>query len=253
MQQGKKVYFASDFHLGIPSHAKSIAREKIICQWLDDIKNDAEHIYLVGDLFDFWFEYKTVVPKGHIRFLGKLAELRDANIPITCFKGNHDMWQFGYLKDELGIELIDGNIEAEYNNKQFLIGHGDGKGPGDKGYKMLKKLFRSNLCQWLFARLHPNFSIGIANYFSRKSRVAGGEVEQFLGNEEEWLVQYCRRKLQVKEYNYFVFGHRHLPLDIKLSDKSRYINLGDWITHFTYAIFDGENLELKTYNTAANN
>ncbi len=243
-----KIYFASDFHLGIDTDKSSRERERIICKWLDDIKVDAHKIYLVGDLFDFWFEYKTVVPKGFVRFLGKLAELRDAGIEIEVFTGNHDMWLFDYFEDELAIPIHRKQIQVQHEGKNFLIGHGDGKGPGDRGYKILKKIFANRICQFLFARLHPNFGIGLANYLSRRSRRLTA-VEGYLGEEKEWLVQYANRKIeQFPNLDYLVFGHRHLPLDIVLkNEKSRYINLGDWFQHYTYAVFDGKELFLQKF------
>ncbi|WP_189683216.1 UDP-2,3-diacylglucosamine diphosphatase [Salibacter halophilus] len=246
LEPGKKIYFASDQHFGAPNPAESKKRETHFIQWLDKIKNDCQILYLVGDLFDFWFEYKTVVPRGHVRLLGKLAELSDSGIKIHFFTGNHDMWVFDYLPEEIGMELHHEPIEREYNGKQFYIGHGDGLGPGDHGYKFIKKVFRNKLCQWLFARLHPNFGIGLANYFSKSSRAATGDNDKtYLGEENEWLAIYAKEKLQEKHYDYFVFGHRHLPLDLTVGENSRYINLGDWISDFTYAIFDGSELTLE--------
>jgi len=245
VKTGKKIYFASDFHLGVPTYEKSLEREHRIVRWLDSIRNDAEELYLLGDVFDFWFEYKTVVPRGYVRLLGKLAELSDSGIKIHYFTGNHDMWTFDYLEKELNVTIYRAPIERVYNSKTFYIGHGDGLGPGDHGYKFIKKIFASKICQWLFARLHPNFGIGIANYFSKKSRIATGTTdENFLGEEKEWLVIYSKEILAKKHFDYLIFGHRHLPLDIKIND-SRYINLGDWIQYFTYGVFDGENFELK--------
>jgi len=245
VKTGKKIYFASDFHLGVPTYEKSLEREHRIVRWLDSIRNDAEELYLLGDVFDFWFEYKTVVPRGYVRLLGKLAELSDSGIKIHYFTGNHDMWTFDYLEKELNVTIYRAPIERVYNSKTFYIGHGDGLGPGDHGYKFIKKIFASKICQWLFARLHPNFGIGIANYFSKKSRIATGTTdEKFLGEEKEWLVIYSKEILAKKHFDYLIFGHRHLPLDIKIND-SRYINLGDWIQYFTYGVFDGENFELK--------
>jgi UDP-2,3-diacylglucosamine hydrolase len=248
LQTGKKIYFASDFHLGVPSYEKSLAREKLIVKWLDEIKQDAQEIYLMGDLFDFWFEYKHAAPKGFIRILGKIAELTDSGIPVTVFTGNHDMWMLDYLPKEIGVTIYREPIEKEYNGKKFYLGHGDGLGPGDKGYKFIKKVFANKFCQWLFARIHPNFGIGMANYWSRKSRLSNGpEDEKFTGEENEWLVVYAKEVLQKKHVDYFIFGHRHLPLDIKLKENSRYINLGEWVNYNTYAVFDGNTLELKKY------
>lgn len=246
---GKKIYFASDFHLGAPNFETSLVREKKITSWLDSIKKDAFEIYLVGDVFDFWFEYKTVVPKGFVRLQGKIAELTDSGIKIYYITGNHDMWAFGYFNKELGVELHKKPIEKSYNNKTFFIGHGDGLGPSDKGYKFIKKIFSNSFCQWAFARLHPNFGVGLANYFSTKSRIANGiNDEKFLGEENEWLIQYCKEKINKTHFDFFIFGHRHLPLDIKIKN-SRYINLGEWISYCSFAEFDGENLILKNFVT----
>jgi UDP-2,3-diacylglucosamine hydrolase len=248
LKPNKKIYFASDFHLGVPTYEKSLAREKKIIAWLDKIKKDAEEIYLLGDVFDFWFEYKHAIPKGFIRLQGKIAELTDSGIKIHWFLGNHDMWIFDYIPKELGVELHQSEIERTYNGKLFFIGHGDGLGPGDKGYKFIKKLFRSKISQWFFARLHPNFGVGLANYWSRKSRKHTGDDDaKFYGEDKEMLIQYCKRKVNEKPYNFFVFGHRHYPIDFKINNQSRYINTGDWITYFTYAVFDGNSMELKTF------
>jgi len=245
---GKKIYFLSDFHLGAPDHASSLVREKRVVTFLDEIKNDAAIIFILGDLFDFWYEYKKVVPKGFVRILGKLAELTDNGITIHFFVGNHDMWMNGYFQKELGIEVFHEPKEFEFNGKQFLIGHGDGLGPGDHRYKLMKKIFRNPFSQWLFGMLHPTSGIGLADYFSRKSRAATGkEDEVFLGEEKEWLIIYSKEVLTKKHIDYFVFGHRHLPLEYKLNEKSLYINLGDWIKYNSYGVFDGENLQLKYY------
>ncbi|MGI8892909.1 MAG: UDP-2,3-diacylglucosamine diphosphatase [Bacteroidia bacterium] len=247
MHFGKKIYFASDFHLGSPDEEQSRKREKLIVRWLDEIKRDAEELYLMGDVFDFWFEYKTVVPRGYVRLLGKLAELSDAGIKIHYFTGNHDMWVFDYLPKEIGATLYRKPVQREINGKKFYLAHGDGLGPGDKGYKFIKKVFTNKFSQWLFARLHPNLGIGMANYWSRKSRVATQlEEEQFLGDDKEWLVMYSKEILAGEHFDYLIFGHRHLPLDIKINS-SRYINLGDWFRYNSYAVFDGVELELKYY------
>lgn len=246
----KKIYFASDFHLGVPNVEKSLEREKLIVRWLDDIKNDAQEIFLVGDIFDFWFEYKNAVPKGFVRLIGKLAELRDSGILITCFTGNHDIWMFGYFEKELNIPVYHHSIQREFNKKFFFIGHGDGLGPGDNGYKFIKKIFTNKFFQWLFRWIHPDWGIPVARYFSKSSRDANYEkTKTFLGEDKEWLIIYCREILRQHHHDYFIFGHRHLPMQIKLNEKSEYINLGDWIQYNTYAVFDGKNLELKTYGS----
>jgi UDP-2,3-diacylglucosamine hydrolase len=251
LKKGNKVYFASDFHLGIPDFERSLVREKRIVKWLDEIKADATEIYLVGDLFDFWFEYGKVVPRGYTRLLGKLSELTDQGIAITVFIGNHDMWMFDYLPRECGVTLLRDPITISYNERLFFIGHGDGLGPGDYGYKFIKKVFANSLCQWLFARIHPNFGIAMANFWSGRSRSVNHYTDrQFLGEEKEMLVAFCKEELkQHPEIDYFVFGHRHLPLDIAVGENCRYINLGDWISYFTYAVFDGDEMTLKEYAT----
>lgn len=246
--KGKKIYFASDNHLGAPTQEKSFPREKKFVAWLNEVKQDAAVIFLLGDLFDFWFEYKTVVPKGFTRTLGKLAEISDADIPIHYFVGNHDLWMNGYFEDELNIPVYHKPKEFTFNNKTFLIGHGDGLGPGDKGFKRMKKVFTNPVAKWFYRWLHPDLGVKLAQYFSVKNRLISGEEDvKFLGEDSEWLVQYCKRKEQEKHRDFYVFGHRHLPLEINISDKSKYINLGDWISYFTYAVFDGESIELKEY------
>lgn len=243
-----KIYFASDFHLGAPDYQSSREREMRIVRWMDSIFEDCKELYLVGDLFDFWFEYKKAIPKGFVRLQGKIAEFTDAGIPVHVFTGNHDMWMFDYLPQELGVELHRKPIRKTYNGKEFLIGHGDGLGPGDHGYKFIKKVFANPLAQWLFARFHPNFGIGLADYWSGKSRAANhGSDEKFLGEENEWLAIYCKEYLKKEHIDYFIFGHRHLPLDLKVGKNSRYINLGEWINYQTYAVFDEEELKLEEW------
>lgn len=244
MATRNKIYFASDFHLGVANHELNREREARIVRWLDSIKEDASELYLVGDIFDFWFEYKYAVPKGNLRFLGKLAELADSGVAITMFKGNHDMWMFGYLTKELNVRIVSNELEIERGGKRFYIHHGDGLGPGDAKYKMLKKIFRSKFCQTLFSLVHPDLGIGIANAWSHQSRIAGLKKESFLGESQEWLVIYSKELLKKKHYDYLVFGHRHIPVDLSLSKDSRYINLGEWINYFSYAVFDGQELEL---------
>ncbi len=253
LSPGKKIFFLSDFHLGAPDMAQSLVREKRIVKFLDEIKTDAAMIFIVGDMFDFWYEYRKVVPKGYVRLLGKLAEITDAGIPVHFFVGNHDMWMKDYFQKELNIQIFFEPVDFEINGKQFHIGHGDGLGPGDHGYKMLKKVFRNPICQWLFGILPPFVGMGLANYLSRRSRAQTGVTEEiFLGEEKEWLIIHCKDLLKQKFYDFFVFGHRHLPIDFRLTNtdsqpESRYINLGDWIRYNSYAVFNGSELEIKYY------
>ncbi len=246
---GKKIFFSSDFHLGVPNHQDSLAREKRVVAWLESIKYQAHSIYIMGDIFDFWFEYKHVIPKGFIRLQGKLAELRDAGIPIIFFTGNHDMWMFDYFTEELGIPIYRHTQLIEVGKHKLLLGHGDGLGPGDKFYKILKRFFNSAVCQWLFARLHPNLGISIANMWSRNSRISSSKREEkFSSEENEFLWVYCNALEKETHHDFYIFGHRHLPLDLKINERSRYINLGEWVHFNTYAVYDGQTVELKTFN-----
>ncbi|MBC7914610.1 MAG: UDP-2,3-diacylglucosamine diphosphatase [Pyrinomonadaceae bacterium] len=246
MADRNKIYFASDFHLGVANYELSRQREATIVRWLDTIKNDAAELFLVGDVFDFWFEYKRAVPRGFIRFLGKLAELSDLGVKITMFKGNHDMWMFGYLTREFNAEIVSDELVIERQGKKLFLHHGDGLGPGDKKYKVLKNFFRSSFCQWMFARLHPNLGIGIALAWSQRSRLSQKKIERFMGDQQEWLVNYSKGLLQKEHYDYLIFGHRHLPLDIKLNE-SRYINLGEWLNFNSYAVMEDGEVSLRYF------
>jgi len=250
VNENKKIYFLSDFHLGSPNPASSLQREKQIVRFLDEIKNDAAAVFIIGDMFDFWYEYKTVVPKGFVRILGKLAELSDNGVALHFFVGNHDMWMTDYLQKELNMNVYFEPKRFVFNNKKIFIGHGDGLGPGDKGYKFLKKIFRNKFCQWLFGVLPPAIGIGLANYFSNKSRDTDNATitATFHGEEKEWLILYCKEILEKEYFDYFIFGHRHLPIDYKFENNSRYINTGDWINYNSYAVLDGNELSLKYYD-----
>tara|TARA_R110001606_G_scaffold265200_1_gene414250 strand:+ start:323 stop:1087 length:765 start_codon:yes stop_codon:yes gene_type:complete len=248
LPKGKKVYFASDNHLGAPTMKESRLRELKFVNWLDSIKVDAGVIFLMGDLFDFWFEYKTVIPKGFTRTLGKLAELSDSGISIFYFVGNHDLWMNGYFEEELNIPVYHKPQQYNINGTSFFIGHGDGLGPEDKGYKRMKKVFTNPVAKWFFRWLHPDIGVRLAQYFSVKNKLISGDDDaKYLGDDKEWLVQYAHRKLENDHYNHFIFGHRHLPLEIELNDTSKYTNLGDWVNFYTYAEFDGEELSLKEF------
>lgn len=244
----KKIYFASDFHLGAPDYESSLIREKKIVSWLNHIEKDASEIFLVGDIFDFWFEYKRAIPRGFVRLQGKIAELTDKGILVHVFTGNHDMWIFDYLPKELGVKLYREPIEREFFGKKYFIGHGDGLGPGDKGYKFLKKVFANKFCQWCFARLHPNFGIWLADKSSKTSRAkTGTSDEKYHGDENEWLYLFCKEKLESEHHDYFVFGHRHLPLEKKVGDSSVYYNLGEWINYCTYLVVDENSVNLEKW------
>jgi UDP-2,3-diacylglucosamine hydrolase len=241
----RKVYFASDFHLGIPSHDESLKREKMLVSWLSRIQPDASEIFLMGDVFDFWFEYSTVIPKGYVRLLGKLAEITDAGIPVHLFRGNHDIWAFNYLNREVNIQIHRKPMIREFNGKRIYLAHGDGLGPGDHGYKFLKRVFECRLCQWLFRWLHPDIGARMALYFSRKSRLANilkeGKKDRANGDfHDEMLYKYATDLVNSGlDVDYMIFGHRHLPLNEPVSENTRIIILGDWLTNFSYAYFDG--------------
>ena len=223
------------------------ARKKVV-QFLDGVYRDASEIYLLGDIFDYWFEYKKVVPRGFTRFLGKIAEITDAGISVNLFTGNHDVWVFDYLPAEVGVNVYRKPITREYGGKKYLIAHGDGLGPGQTGFKILKGIFTSRILQWMFGHLlHPNFATGLAHRWSRKSRMDKGVTTEWLGEDREYLVRYAREMLQKEHFDYFVFGHRHLPLTLDLNETSKLIYLGDWIENFTYAVIDGDGFELKHY------
>lgn len=245
-----KIYFVSDSHLGVPDRESSLTREKLLVKWLDEVSADASEIFLLGDIFDFWFEYRTVVPKGFVRLLGKLAELADRGIRLHFFTGNHDIWVFDYLEKEVGMEIHRGPVERNVDGKRLYIGHGDGLGPGDRGYKFLKSIFTCRLCQRIFSFIHPGTGIRLALFLSRRSRVANGSSdEQYLGDERELLVAHCREVLKSRKVDYFVFGHRHLPLDMEIAPGCRYFNTGDWVTHFSFAVFENGIMTLKYYQS----
>lgn len=248
----KNIYFASDFHLGVPSYKESLKREKALVAWLNEIKDHAEEIYLMGDVFDFWFEYSKVIPKGYVRLLGKLAEITDAGIPVYLFKGNHDIWAFDYLSKELNIRIHRKPIVKEIQGKLFYLAHGDGLGPGDYTYKFLKQVFESRLCQWFFKWLHPDIGTQLGliwSNYSRTTKINNKKYQQtIIPLEDEILFKYSLKKHQeLPNINYFIFGHQHIPIIHKHSENCELVILGDWITHFTYGVFDGEELRLEYF------
>ena len=247
LNKGKSIYFSSDNHLGAPNYSDSLIREKLFISWLDKIKTDAQVIFLLGDLFDFWFEYYKSVPKGFTRVLGKLSELSDSGIKIYFFVGNHDYWTRDYFQKEIGMEVLKKPTEFKINNKLFFIGHGDGLGPGDFKYKFLKRIFRNPLFIFLFRINYPWFGIPLGNFFSRKNKILSGNNIKFKSKENEILYHFCKKKLNVKHYDFFVFGHRHLPLKIELGNNSYYFNTGDWINHYSFLHFKDDSLQLKYF------
>jgi len=246
----KKIYFASDFHLGIDALETSEEREKKIVHWLDSVQHDMAELYLVGDVFDYWYEYGNVVPKGFIRLFGKLSALRDAGIPVYFFTGNHDMWMFTYFDEYLGIPIYRAPIIRQFGDKTFFIGHGDGLGPGDHGYKFIKKVFGNKICQWLFKWIHPDIGLWLMKFFSTKSRLYTGDDEVFSDPDKEWLVQFSEDHSKTQNIDYYVFGHRHLPIKYKLSNgTSHYYNLGEWMYASSYGVFNGKEFELHFFES----
>lgn len=249
-----KTYFASDFHLGSNGATSSQERERLIVRWLEESAPTMKGLYLVGDVWDYWFEYGRVIPKGYSRLLGCIGKLTDAGIPIHYFTGNHDMWMFKYLTDEFGIPIHREPVTHDIDGKRFYVGHGDGLGPGDHGYKFIKRIFNNPVCQWAFARIHPNTGLRLMKFWSGQSRDHTGIEEKFLGPEKEWLVQHALELLKTEDIDYFIFGHRHLPIDYQLGIKgARYINLGDWLVYNSYAVFDGKDLTLEYYHAPKKN
>lgn len=243
-----KVYFISDAHLGVPDFLSSLEREKKLVKWLTQIEKDADYLFLLGDIFDFWFEYKSVIPRGYARLMGKLAELSDKGIQIYFFTGNHDMWVRDYFNKELGIKIFKKPEIFIINGLKAFVGHGDGLGPRDVGYKILKRIFECKTNQWLFARLHPNFSFWLAQYFSRQSRAANAfNDEIYHGDDKEFLILYIKEAIKKENFDYFIFGHRHLALEMEIDKQTKYINTGDWIRLFSYAETDGESIRLKYF------
>lgn len=250
LPKGKNIYFLSDIHLGATVLNNNRERELQVVMWLDKIRPDCAVLFLIGDIFDFWFEYKRVVPKGFVRFLAKICEFTDQGIEVHFFTGNHDIWAFDYLNSECGMIVHTHDEKFVFNGKKFYIGHGDGLDPKDKGYLFLKKVFHNSFLQRCFRWVHPDCGIFLAHKWSSHSRLKDNgriEADHYRGCEQEDIEQYCRSTLLREHFDYFIFGHRHLPLDIRLTGNSRYINTGDWITYYSYAVFDGQEVSLKYF------
>lgn len=244
----KQIFFASDFHLGYPHATKSREREQLLVQWLTYIQPQCSELYLLGDIFDFWYEYTWVVPKGYVRFLAKIAEFTDAGIPVYMFKGNHDQWLGSYLADEIGVKILEQPVVKTYNSKTFYIHHGHALGPYDKGMNFLHAVFTNKVLQWFFSRLHPNGAFAFAHRWSAHNRKAKVfQSANYLGDEKEWLLLHARDVLQTQHIDYFVFGHRHVAVYKPINETSTYVNLGNWITNTSYAVFDGTELKLEIF------
>lgn len=248
MPEKSRIYFASDLHLGMHPLEESRVRERYFIEWLEEIRQDAKELWLLGDIFDYWFEYSKVVPRGFTRFLGTLASLADQGVEIHIFPGNHDVWLFDYLPDEIGLTIHQTTMIKTWGKCRFMLGHGDGLLKSDRSYRLLQAIFKSKILQWFYARIHPNGSSSFAQWWSRKSRIKTGAYVPFLGPEKEHQVIYAKKILEKQpDIDYFIFGHRHVPFQIQISPSSQVVCLGDWIQNFTYAVFDGEELHLKKF------
>lgn len=240
-----KIYFASDFHLGLAAGSPPLEREKRVVSWLNSVSGDAKEIYLIGDIFDFWWEYKLVVPRGFTRFLGTVSELTDSGIAVHFFTGNHDMWVGDYLSTECGMIVHTSPFTIAFNGKKFHLAHGEGLGTTSTGYKILLSIFRNKLLQAMYSALHPSIGVGIGHRWSLNSRLGKGISKEFLGEEKEDLIRYARSVLEKDNIDYFIFGHRHLAMDYKLKPGTEIVFLGDWIKNGSYAEWDGNMLTFK--------
>ena len=249
----KKIYFASDVHLGFPDSGHNHEREMIFVNWLNRVKQDASSIFLLGDIFDFWFEYRKVAPKGFVRVLGTLAQICDQGIPVHFFTGNHDIWVFDYLPEETGMIIHREPFETELYGKKFFMAHGDDLGERDFGYQVIKKFFHNSLAQWAFAKIHPDLSFRLARAWSKNSRLSKGKKLGFLGENKEDQIIFAREVLKHKNVDYFVFGHRHLALEFDLSSNSKLFMLGDWFENFTFGVFDGNQFYLENITKSEDN
>ncbi len=245
MNTQKKIFFASDFHLGLETGAPPVEREKKVVSWLKSVAGEAEEIYLLGDIFDFWWEYKLVVPRGFTRFLGTVAEITDSGIPVHFFTGNHDMWVTTYLKNECGLTVHTEPVTKLFNGKKFHLAHGEGLGTKDFSYKILLSIFRNKPLRVLYSALHPRIGVGIGLRWSLNSRLGKGITKEFLGEDKEDLLRYAKSILEKDNIDYFIFGHRHLGMKYNLMDKAEVVILGDWINKGSYAEWDGSALLFK--------
>lgn len=246
MADNPKIFFASDFHLGLHAGSPALEREKRVVKWLRSVAPEAKEIYLLGDVFDFWWEYKLVVPRGFTRFLGTVGEITDSGIPVHFFTGNHDMWIDDYLTNECGLTVYTDPITKIFDGKKFHLAHGEGLGTKDKYYKMLLSIFRNKTLKAMYSALHPSIGVGIGHRWSLNSRLGKGIKSEFLGDEKEDLIRYSRSILEKDNIDYFIFGHRHLEMKYTINNGIEIVFLGDWITHGSYAEWDGNTLNLST-------
>jgi UDP-2,3-diacylglucosamine hydrolase len=241
-----KIFFASDFHLGLRTESDPVEREKRIVDWLNKVALEATEIFLLGDVFDFWWEYKHVVPRGFTRFLGAVSSITDSGIPVHFFTGNHDMWVRDYLSDECGMIIHKSPLSTQFDGKKFHIAHGEGLGSNNIGYKILLSIFRNKPLRYLYTMIHPAWGMRIGHRWSLNSRLAKGISLDFLGEDKEDLINYSKSILEKEHIDYFIYGHRHLALTHTLKQGSRIFLLGDWINGGSYVEWDGNDLKLKT-------
>ena len=246
MTETGKIYFASDFHLGLPAGSLPVEREKKVVKWLNSVAGDAKEIYLLGDIFDFWWEYKLVIPRGFTRFLGTVSEITDSGIPVHFFTGNHDMWVGNYFSDECGMTIHTSPVTKQFDGKRFHLAHGEGLGTKSTGYKILLSIFRNRPLQVMYSALHPSIGVGIGHRWSLNSRLGKGITKEFLREEDEDLIRYARSVLENEKIDYFIFGHRHLAMKYNLMPETEIVFLGDWIKNGSYAEWDGKDLSFKT-------
>jgi UDP-2,3-diacylglucosamine hydrolase len=244
----EKIFFASDFHLGLKAGAPPIEREKVVTGWLNRIASEAKEIYLLGDVFDFWWEYKLVVPRGFTRFLGTVASITDSGIPVHFFTGNHDMWIGDYLSKECGLIIHTSPLTTSFNGKVFHFAHGEGLGSRDTAYKILLKIFRNRPMQKLYSALHPSIGVGIGHRWSLNSRLGKGISREFMGEDKEDLIRYASAVSAEIKIDYFIFGHRHMARTFTMKNGTEIVFLGDWIGHSSYAEWDGKTLTLRTHS-----
>lgn len=247
MKEAGKIFFASDFHLGLKAGTDPAEREKKVVSWLKSVVPEAREIFLIGDIFDFWWEYKLVVPRGFTRFLGTVSEITDSGIPVHIFTGNHDMWVKNYLPDECGVIIHTSPYTRTFDGKKFYIAHGEGLGSNNTGYKILLSIFRNKPLRVLYSMLHPSIGVGIGHAWSLHSRLGKGISMDFRGEEKEDLIRYSKSILEKENIDYFIFGHRHLALSYKLNQDTTIIFLSDWIKKGNFAEWDGKELNLREF------
>ena len=246
------VYFISDAHLGCRAIEHQRTQQRRLTRFLDQIKDKAEAVYMLGDMFDFWFEYRQVVPRGFTRFLGKVSELTDSGVEVHWFVGKHDMWMTDYLECECGVTIHREPCLVEIYGKEFYLSHGHHVdiAPGDWRTRLMFRMFESTFVRRMATLIHPDLFVDFGLNWARHSRMrhmAQGE-EPYKGEHDERMVTFAKQYLATHpSVNYFLFGHRHIELDLMLTHECRLLILGEWYSHFTYVSFDGSTLVMNDY------